>query len=196
MQTSHVGADVTTAGRRRLGAPPSSLSATGRRRPGVRRARYGYSRGPARFVMGIVVVVAAATATFGVQAYVRAGHEQARIAALQTDVAGLQERLASDERVAAGERQHVRKVAAQSSSARRALARFNWALQSVPSEAQVAGVRNEFAAYAACIPELQREIAGLSVNWKVNPGKASINFFKLSTTAPISGSCASALTGH
>jgi hypothetical protein len=146
--------------------------------------------------MGVVVVIAVATATFGVQAYVRAGHEQARITALQTDVAGLQQRLAADEHAAASDRRHVRRVAAQASSARRALARFNWALQSVPSEAQVAGVRNEFAAYAACIPELQREIAGLSVNWKVNPGKASINFFKLSTNAPISGSCASALTGR
>lgn len=196
MQSSHAGADVITAGRRRRGAPPRSLPATGRRQPGVRRARDRYSRGPARFVMGVVVVIAVATATFGVQAYVRAGHQQARITTLQAEVAVLEQRIASDEHAAAGERRHVSRVAAQTSSARRALARFNWALQSVPSEAQVAGVRNEFAAYAACIPQLQREIAGLSVSWKVNPGKASISFFKLSSNAPISASCASALTSR
>jgi hypothetical protein len=57
-------------------------------------------------------------------------------------------------------------------------------------------VRNEFAAYAACIPELQSEIAGLGVSWRVNPSKSSIDFFKLFTRAPISGSCARALSGR
>jgi hypothetical protein len=147
-------------------------------------------------VTGVAVIVAVATAAFGIEAYVRSGHEQARIAALQSDLAGLQHRVNADEHGAASERQHIRKVAAQSASARQALTRFRWALQSVPSEAQVAGVRNEFAAYAACIPQLQREIAGLGVSWKVNPGKTSIDFFKLSTSAPISASCSSALTGR
>jgi hypothetical protein len=87
----------------------------------------------------MVMVVAVAAATFGIQAYVRAGHEQARVAALEADVSALQQRLAVDEHGAASDRRHVRSVAAQASSARRALARFSWALQSVPSEAQVAG---------------------------------------------------------
>jgi hypothetical protein len=149
-----------------------------------------------RFVTGVAVIVALATATFGIEAYVRAGHQQTRIASLEADLAHLQQRMAADERAAAGTRQHIRSVAAQANSAHRAVARFRWALQSVPSEAQVAGVRNELAAYAACIPQLQSEIAGLGVSWKVNPSKTAIDFFKLSTTAPISASCASALTGR
>ena len=196
MQTSHVVADVTTAGRRRRGAPPTSVAAAARRARWVRPARRAYPLGPVRFVTGVAVIVALATAAFGVEAYVRAGHQQARITALQADVASLQQRLAADEHGAAAVRQHVRRVAAQTSSARRALARLHWALQSVPSEAQVAGVRNEFAAYAACIPQLQSEIAGLGVSWKINPAKSSIDFFKLSTNAPISASCANALTGR
>ncbi|MGH2885722.1 MAG: hypothetical protein ACRDPA_23985 [Solirubrobacteraceae bacterium] len=158
--------------------------------------RHGYSLGPARFVMGVVVVVAVATAAFGVQAYVRAGHDQTRIAALQADLTSLQQRVAGDEHAAANEQRDVHKVAAQASSVRRAVGRFSWALQSVPSEAQVAGVRNEFAAYAACIPQLQSEIAGLGVSWRFNQAKHAIDMLKLSTTAPISGSCASALTGR
>ncbi len=142
------------------------------------------------------MIVALATAAFGVEAYVRAGHQQTRITALQADLTRLEQRVAVDEHGAASVRQRVRSVAAQASSARRTVARFGWALQSVPSEAQVAGVRNEFAAYAACIPQLQREISGLGVSWSVNPGKSSIDFFKLSTSAPISASCASALTGR
>jgi hypothetical protein len=142
----------------------------------------------------VAVIVALATAAFGIEAYVRAGHEQTRIAALQADLTNLQQRVATDEHGAASERQKVRKVAAQASSVRRAMGRFSWALQSVPSEAQVAGVRNEFAAYAACIPQLQREIAGLGVSWRFNPAKQAIDLFKLTTTAPISASCASALT--
>jgi hypothetical protein len=149
-----------------------------------------------RFVTGMAVIVAVAVGAFGIEAYARAGHEQARIVALQAAVAGLQQRVTADERVMSSDRQHVARVAAQAASTRRSLARFSWALQSVPSEAQLAGVRSEFAGYAACIPQLQREIAGLGINWKVNPGKPSIDFFRLSTTAPISTSCASALTAR
>ena len=177
--------------------------ALGRVRHGACADRAGSDRGgtatrgePARFVAGVAVMVALATAAFGVEAYVRAGHDQARIAALQADLAGLQRRVNADERGAASVRKRVGKVAAQASSAHRAMTRFNWALQSVPSEAQVAGVRNEFAAYADCIPQLQSEISGLGISWKVNPGKSAIDFFKLSTSAPISASCARALTGR
>jgi hypothetical protein len=194
LQTSHVVADVTSTGRPRRGAPPRSAPATARTAHRVRPARRAYPLGPARFVTGIAVIVALATAAFGIEAYVRAGHQQTRITALQADLASLQQRVAADEHGTAAVRQRIGSVAAQASSARRALARFRWALQSVPSEAQVAGVRNEFAAYAACLPQLQSEIAGLGVSWKINPTKSSIDFFKLSTKAPISASCASALT--
>jgi hypothetical protein len=197
VQTSQVMADVTSSDRRRRGVPsPHATRGSRRATPRARRVRAGYRPGPARFVTGVAVIVALTTAAFGIEAYVRSGHEQRRITALEGKLTGLQQRLATDEHAAAGDRRHVGRVAAQTTAARRALARLNWALQSVPSEAQMAGVRNEFAAYAACIPQLQREIAGLSVNWKVNPGKAAINLLKLSTTAPISASCASALTGR
>jgi hypothetical protein len=142
------------------------------------------------------MLVAVATAAFGVEAYVRAGREQSRIASLQADMSGLRQRLAADEHGAASDRQHVRSVAAQASDARRALARFSWALQSVPSEAQVAGVRNELAAHTACIPQLQSEIAGLGISWRIDPAKPSTDYFKLSTAAPISSTCSRALTGR
>jgi hypothetical protein len=196
MPMSHVVADVTSTGRRRRGASPRAGSATGRRAARVGPARRAYPMGPTRFVTGVAVIVALATAAFGIQAYVRAGHEQTRIIALQADLTQLQRRVADDEHGAAAVRRHVRSVAAQASGDRRALARLRWALQSVPSQAQVAGVRDEFAAYAACIPQLQSEIAGLGISWKINPAKSSIDFFKLSTRAPISSSCASALTGR
>jgi cytochrome bd-type quinol oxidase subunit 1 len=196
MQTGRVVADVAATGQRRRGAPPSSVSAAARRARRVRHPPRAYPLGPARFVTGMAVIVALATAAFGVKAYVRAGHQETRIAALQGDLARLQQRVAGDEQAAATTRQHVRSIAAQASSAHRAVARFRWALQSVPSEAQVAGVRNEVAAYAACIPQLQSEIAGLGVSWKINPSKPAIDVFKLSTSAPISASCASALAGR
>src|SRR6185437_16430171 len=88
-QTSHVVADVTTAGRRRRGAPPRSRSAATRRARRARSARRAYPLGPARFVTGIAVIVALATAAFGIEAYVRAGHQQTRITALQADLARL-----------------------------------------------------------------------------------------------------------
>lgn len=196
MRSSHFTAEVGTAGRRLRQAPRAPEPGVGSRARRARYARRGYPQGRVRFVTGMAMILAVAVGTFGIEAYVRAGHEQARIAVLQADLAGLQQRIAADEHVVANDRHHVAQVAAQASRASRALARFSWALQSVPSEAQVAGVRSEFAGYAACIPQLQREIAGLGISWRVNPGKPSIDFFRLSTNAPISTSCASALTGR
>ena len=193
MQSGGVGVDGVIGERRRRDAPSRARRMAARREPGVRRARSRYPHGGARFVTGVAVIVAAATATFGIEAYVRAGHEQSRVAALQADLAALQQRVTTDEHGAASERSNVRSVAAQASTARRALARFSWALQSVPSEAQVASVRNDLAAYAACIPQLQSEIAGLGVSWRIDPMKPSTDYFKLATAAPISASCASAL---
>lgn len=196
MHSSHFTAEVGTAGRRLRQAPRAPEPGVGSRARRARYARRGYPQGRVRFVTGMAMILAVAVGTFGIEAYVRAGHEQARISVLQADLAGLQQRIAVDEHVVANDRHHVAQVAAQASRASRALARFSWALQSVPSEAQVAGVRSEFAGYAACIPQLQREIAGLGISWRVNPGKPSIDFFRLSTNAPISTSCASALTGR
>src|SRR5579859_721616 len=116
MQTSRVTADVTTAGRRRRGAPSRSASPTARRTRPARRAR-AYARGPARFVTGVAVIIALGTAAFGVEAYVRAGHQQTRITALRADLTRLEQRVTADEHGAAVVRRRVRSVAAQASSA-------------------------------------------------------------------------------
>lgn len=156
---------------------------------GMRRERPGYPLPRVRFVTGLALVVALAMATVGIQAYMRADRQQARIVALQAHLAGLERRVAADERAAAGERGRVRSVAAQASGARRAVARVSWALQSVPSQAQLAGVRNALTTYAACMPQLQREIAGLHLGWRIEAAKPSTDSFRLSTAAPLSPSC-------
>jgi hypothetical protein len=179
-QTGHVGA-------------PRARHGSTRRARRARRVRIGYPLPQVRFVTGLALVAALAMATVGIEAYARAGRQQARITVLQSELAGLQRRIAADEAGAATERRHVRSVAAQATSARRALSRVSWALQSVPSEAQVAGVRNELAAYASCIPQLQREIAGLGISWRIDPVKPSTDYFRLGTAAPVSTSCRSAL---
>ena len=52
------------------------------------------------------------------------------------------------------------------------------------------------AAYAACIPQLQNEIAGLGINWRIDPMKPSTDYFRVATTAPVSASCSSLLTAR
>ena len=195
-QTGHVATDGVSAGRRRRGAPQRGNRVPARRRTGSRRARSTYPHGGVRFVTGVATIVAIATAAFGIEAYIRAGHQQSRIAVLQADLATLQQQVAADEHGAASERSRVRSAAAQASRAQQALARLSWALQSVPSQAQVAGVRNELAAYAACIPQLQNEIAGLGISWRIDPAKPSTDYFRLATAAPMSPACSRALTGR
>ncbi len=136
-------------------------------RPAARRAlhvgrtrrRTVHIQGRLRFATGIVLVIALATAAFGVEGYMRASRSQRRVAALQADLASLQQRVGADEQAAAGEQRHTRTVVARASAVQNSIQHVNWQLQSVPTEAQLAGLRNQLAglgndvaAYAACIP--------------------------------------------
>ena len=170
-----------------------------RRTPRVKRRRTAHAQGRLRFVTGIVLIVAIATAVFGVEAYKRAAHSEQRVATLQSDLASLEQRVAGDERAAAGDRQHARSVAARATAAQRSVQRVNWQLQSVPTEAQLAGMRNElaaYAAYAACIPALQSEIDGLRLNWRIDANKPATDSFKLFTTASAPASCSGAASSR
>ena len=144
-------------------------------------------------------MVALAAAAFGVEGYLKAAHSQAKVAALDANLASLQRRVDADEHAAAGQRRRVRSAAARAIAAQRSLGqslkRLDWQLQSVPSEAQLAGVRSQLAAYAACVPQLRNEIDGLAINWRIDASKPSADRFKLVTAKPISAACAATLAG-
>jgi hypothetical protein len=140
----------------------------------------------------VAVVIAAAGAWWGAQGARQASRSHARIAALEAQLASLQQRVTADERAAAGARREMRGIAARASGAQRSLQRVNWALQSAPSEAQLAAVRNEIGASLACVPALQREIAGLGISWRIDPLKPATDYVRLFSSAP--ASCA--LTGR
>ena len=179
----------------RVGIDASAAERSRRNRRATRR-RYGaYPRGLLRFATGIVLIVALAAAGFGAASYSRAARSEARVASLQAEVGALRQRIAGDEKAAAGERQHAGSVVARANAVQRTIKRFRWQLQSVPSEAQLAGLRNQVTAYAACLPELQREINGLRLSWRIDATKPSTDSFKLFTSAPASTSCSAALSG-
>jgi hypothetical protein len=168
-----------------------------------KRRRTVHTQGRLRFATGIVLVIALATATVGVEGYMRAARSGRRVAALQADLASLQQRVGADERAAAGEQRHTRAVVDNASAVQRSIQNFTWQLQSVPTEAQLAGLRNQIAglgndvaAYAACIPQLQAEINGLRLSWRIDATKPSIDYFRLFTAAPApaSASCSSGVT--
>jgi hypothetical protein len=160
----------------------------------VRRRRYPHeAHGRIWLAMVAAMIVASAGAAYGIRGATQASRSQTHIATLQSQVASLQERIAADERTAAGERRTLRTVAARAGEVQRSLQRVNWALQSVPSQAQLASVRNGLAAYAGCVPELQREIAGLRLTWRIDPAKPAGDSFTLFSAAPVSASCAAAL---
>jgi hypothetical protein len=158
-------------------------------------------QGKLRFATGIVLVIALATAAVGVEGYMRASRSQRRVAALQADLAALQQRVATDERAAVGERLHTRTVVDKASAVQKSIQNVAWQLQSVPTEAQLAALRNQLAglnndvgAYAACIPQLQVEINGLRLSWRIDATKPSTDYFRLFTAAPASASCSAAVT--
>ena len=155
-------------------------------RPAARGRRHPYE---AHGRLWLAVFVAIAVAAWGIRRATQASRSHAQIALLQAQVAGLQERVAADERTAASQRRQLRRVAARASGVQQSLQRINWALQSVPSQSQIGSVRDDVASYAGCIPQLQREIDGLALTWKIDAAKPSTDSFKLSTTTPVSASC-------
>jgi len=138
-------------------------------------------------------MVALTAGAFGVEGLIQASHERSSVAALQAQVTSLTQRLSADEHGAASERAEVGKVAGRASgvarSVSRSLARINWSLQSVPSESQLAVLRNAVDAYAACVGELQSELSGLGIDWRIDPEKPSSDYFKLFTGGRVSASC-------
>ncbi len=160
-----------------------------RRAPRVRRKRTLHTQGKLRFASGVMLMIALVTAGFGVDAYLRADRSQQRVVALQADLASLQQRVSADERAVAGDRRHARAVAAHAAAAERSVSKFGWQLQSLPSEAQLAGLRNDVANYAACIPQLQNEIGNLRLNVRIDAAKPASDSFKLFTATPASPSC-------
>ncbi len=141
-------------------------------------------------------MIALAAALFTVQGLSQLSRSRSRIATLQTDVNSLQQRVRSDEHAAALDRRHMNSVTAQTAGAQRAVQRVNWEVASLPTEAEVAHLRGGLAVYAACIPQLQREISRLGIAWKIDPRKPAKDYFKAFTAAPISRPCSAALTGH
>jgi len=112
----------------------------------------------------------------------------------------LQQRLVADERGVASESGHVRAIAKRAtgtdSSLTRSLQRIDWSLQSVPSEDELARVRSELTAYAACAGQLQGELDSLGINWRIDPAKPSTDYFRLVTSAPVSRACSALSAGH
>jgi hypothetical protein len=179
----------------RVGFDAAAAERSRRNRRHTRRRNGSYPRGVLRFATGIVVIVALVAAGFGAASYSRAARSENRVANLQTEVAVLQQRVAGDERAAAGEQRHAGSVLARANAAQRSIRRFGWELQSLPSQAELAGLRDQVAAYAACLPQLQREIKGLRLSWRLYVAKPSADSFKLFTSVPASPSCSTALTG-
>ena len=199
MSDSQSSGVVATAEQLTRRVPARRRGSAARRAAAVRRAGTARAHGPLRFATGIVLMVALAAAAFGVEGYVEAAHSQSKVAALDASLASLQRRVHADERAAAGQRRQGRRVAARATAAQRSLAqslrRLNWQLQSVPSEAQLAGMRSQLAAYAACVPQLRNEIDGLGINWRIDSSKPSADYFKLVTATPTSAFCAATLAG-
>jgi len=169
----------------------------------ARRRRAVHPQGRLRFATGIVLVIALVTAIFGVDAYMRSSNSQRRVAALQAELASLQRRVGADEQAATGEQRHARNVVARAVAAQKSIQRVKWQLQSVPTEAELAGVRNDvaglsnnMATYAACIPQLQAEINSLRLSWRIDAAKPSTDYFRLFTPTPASASCSARVTGH
>jgi hypothetical protein len=63
------------------------------------------------------------------------------------------------------------------------------------ADQQLSGLQERVAAFVNCIPELQAEIGGLSINWHVVPLDASEDSFNVVDGQQISKDCESTLYG-
>jgi hypothetical protein len=196
MNSRRAGSGAATAERpaRRVPSRPTTRAAA--RTQGFSRASGAYSQNRLRFVTGIALVIAVVAGVIGYEGFAQASRSQKRLAALQGELSAFQRRLSADEAGVASERLHVRSVAAKAIGVQKSLNHVNWELASVPTEAEVARVRGALDSYAACMPQLRRELEGLGINWRIDPVKPASDYFKLVTVAPMSASCATLLAGR
>jgi hypothetical protein len=167
-------------------APPVSRA---RRHPApVPRVPTRHSQATLRFVAGGALILALVSAAFGTRGFLEASSARSEVRAMRGSLSGLQHRVGMDEARAAGDRKRVRAVAAQIASARRQSARVASQLADVPNMMQ--GIRDRLAAFASCVPELQREISGIVVSWHMGPFKASPDYVTLADKAHLSKACA------
>jgi hypothetical protein len=182
-KASRVGA-AAAAPRRPARGPVAHRARRGRRRR--------YDR--VRFIGGLLLMVALTAGAFGVDGLLQASRERSRVASLQAELSSLQQRVAADEQGVASERVEVGNLAGRASgverSVSRSLGRLNWSLQSVPSEAEMARMRGQLDADAACLGQLRSELDGLGISWRIDPAKPSTDYFKLFSSASASASCA------
>ncbi len=190
--SSRVGSDAPIAERPARRGPARSARPSPRGPVGARRRRRTV-HGEVRFIGGLLLIVALTAGGFGVVGLIQASHERSRVSSLQAELTSLQQRVATDEQGSASERIEVGKVAGRATgierSMSRTLGRVNWTLQSEPSEAELARVRSQLDADAACLGQLQGQLDGLGIDWRIDPGKPSSDYFKLSSAAPASASC-------
>jgi hypothetical protein len=190
--SSRVGSDASIAEPRARRESARSPRPSPRRRVGARRRRRTV-HGEVRFIGGLLLIVALTAGGFGVDGLIQASRERSRVSSLQAELTSLQQRVASDEQGTASERIEVGKVAGTASGIERSMSRtlgkINWTLQSVPSEAEIGRVRSQLDADAACIGQLQGQLDGLGINWRIDPEKPSSDYFKLSTAAPAPAPC-------
>jgi hypothetical protein len=165
-------------------APRSHRAST---RPG------GFSHGIA---IGIALAIALAAVAIAYQSFMQASRSQSQLTIMQSRLTAMQQQLGAAASGVALEREHVRSVAAKAIGVQRSLNHVNWELASVPTESELARVRGQLSAYAACMPQMRRELEGLGINWKIDPAKPTADYFKLVTVAPMSTSCSTLLSGR
>jgi hypothetical protein len=132
-------------------------------------------------------MLALAGVAFGAQGYLQASSAESQARALSRTLADLQRRVSVDEVHARREQKRVRAVAEQVARAGRQSARVASQLADIPP--QVQGLELRLAGYSACLPELQRELTGLVINWHMGPFKASPDYVTLADKAHLSGTC-------
>ena len=187
---------ATAAGRLAWEISPRSSRPAALHREGVPRNRAVYPRSRLLAVTGGALTIASLATAVAVIGLTQASHTAARVASLQADLQVLQSRVAADEHAAATQRRYLHGIAAKANGAQRSLTHVSWTLQSLPTETEVGRLRGELAAYASCIPQLQRELAGLGISWRLDPAKRSADYFKPFTANPVSGSCSALFAGR
>ena len=141
----------------------------------------------------VIAFVATAFATVGL---LQAGRSGRRVTALRAELAALEQRMGADESAAAIQRRYVHGVAAKAIGAQRSLQQVSWEVEALPTETEVARLRGELSAYAACIPQLQRELAGLGMSVRIAAGRGRPRSLTPFATRPLSPACSALLAGR
>jgi hypothetical protein len=143
-----------------------------------------------RWVTGVALVIALVGVALGVVSLVRA-EPKSSVTPLRSEVASLHRQLTATNLKLAHTNSSLQTAEASLTTVQADVGN----IQSSSTAGQIAGLKRTVSQMQTCVPEIQTEIGGLSVDWNISGTDANQDSFDIANPTIISTDCSKTLYG-